>query len=172
MTAELGSAFTEAMSRLVSGVAVVCARQPDGAPCGLLVSSICSYSVRPPSILVAIAQTSRTYRALTSATEFGAHLLGSGDAGLAAAFAGRGDDKFAGLAWAWDGAVPRLLNVPIYLRCAAQRFFFHGDHAILIGEVTGCCAEPGEPLVYFRRRLDWELAAATRASLENDASLR
>lgn len=155
--APLTEIFTEAMARLVSGVAVVTARRLDGAPCGLLVSSICSYSVRPPSVLVSIGRQSRSYLALSANTSFGVHLLSSADGPVARVFAGHGDDKFAGLAWGWDGPVPRLDDVPVYLNCARRRVFEHGDHAIFIGEVTGGEISPGDPLIYYRRALDWRL---------------
>ncbi|WP_329569078.1 flavin reductase family protein [Kitasatospora sp. NBC_01266] len=155
---ELAGQFTEAMSRLVSGVAVVSARRADGRPCGLLVSSICSYSVRPPSVLLALSRSSRTGRELGPGRAFGVHLLGHTDAGLAEVFAGSGEDKFAAPPWEWDGAVPRLLGVPVYLRCVARRVFEHGDHAILVGEAADCVLDDGEPLIYFRRRLNWRIA--------------
>lgn len=154
----LGAAFTEAMSRLVSGVAVVGARGPDGKPCGMLVTSLCSYSVRPPSILFTVAHGSRTGTALSATGQFSAHLLGNAEGPVAQVFAGQGADKFRGLDWSWDGAVPRLADSPVYLRCSVGRMFRHGDHSVVIGEVTDCRSGPGEPLVYFRRRLDWELA--------------
>ncbi|MFB7468782.1 flavin reductase family protein [Streptomyces sp. NPDC056224] len=156
---ESAGLFTEAMSRLVSGVAVVSARRADGRPCGLLVSSVCSYSVRPPSVLVALARSSRTCRELDPrpGTAFGVHLLGAGDTDLAAVFAGGAEDKLTGVRWSWDDRVPRLLGVPVYLNCRAGAVFPHGDHVILVGEVGECVLGEGEPLVYFRRRLDWRL---------------
>ncbi|WP_157756985.1 flavin reductase family protein [Plantactinospora sp. KBS50] len=150
--------FTEAMARLASGVAVVTSRHRGGAPCGLLVSSICSYSVRPPSVLVSIGRESRSYPALLGQADFGVHLLGSGDGPIARVFASRGEDKFAGLDWAWDDSVPRLENdVLVYLRCVRRRVFEHADHAIVIGEVADGQISHGEPLVYYRRALDWRL---------------
>lgn len=53
--------------------------------------------------------------------------------------------------------MPRLLGVPVYLNCRAGAVFTHGDHVILVGEVGECVLNEGEPLVYFRRRLDWRL---------------
>lgn len=152
--------FTEAMARLVSGVAVVTVRRPDGTPGGLLVSSICSYSVRPPSLLMSIDRKSRSYRALLSEAEFGVHLLGAEDCQVARVFAGRGDDKFAGLDWVWEETVPRLHAMPVYLRCLRRRVFEHGDHAVVIGEVARGGLADGEPLVYYRRALDWRLTSA------------
>jgi flavin reductase ActVB len=149
--------FKEAMARLVSGVAVITARRADGMPCGLLVTSICSYSVRPPSVLVSVAQETRTYRALADCAEFGTHLLGTDHADLAGVFAGRGDDKFTHVPWSWDDDVPRLHDVPVYLHCTARRLFHHGDHAIVIGEVSDGQLRPTEPLIYYRRRLNWRI---------------
>jgi flavin reductase (DIM6/NTAB) family NADH-FMN oxidoreductase RutF len=152
--------FTEAMARLVSGVAVVTVRRPDGTPGGLLVSSVCSYSVRPPSLLMSIGRESRSYRALLDAAEFGVHLLGAADCQVARVFAGRSDDKFAGLAWSWEETVPRLHATPVYLRCLRRRVFEHGDHAVVIGEVARGGLADGEPLVYYRRTLGWRLTSA------------
>lgn len=36
---------------------------------------------------------------------------------MAAAFASRSEDKFTNLIWSWDGMVPRLAGVPVYLLC-------------------------------------------------------
>ncbi|RKT06662.1 flavin reductase (DIM6/NTAB) family NADH-FMN oxidoreductase RutF [Streptomyces sp. 3211.6] len=152
--------FTEAMARLVSGVAVVSARRADGSPCGLLVSSVSSYSVAPPSVMLALSRDSRTYRAMEArvGTPFGVHLLGSADEALARVFAGRGEDKFAGVAWDWDEGRPRIAGVPVYLGCRAAAVFPHGDHVVLLGEVADCTVRDATPLVHYRRRLDWHLA--------------
>ncbi|MGW7006543.1 flavin reductase family protein [Streptomyces sp. NPDC054933] len=151
--------FTDAMSSLVSGVAAVTTRTVSGDPCGLLVSSICSYSAAPPSVLVAVDRSARSYDALVRAAEFGVHLLGAAQQDAARVFASRSDDKFGGQDWDWDGPVPRLADSLVYLRCATSRIVEHGDHAVLIGEVASCRTAPGEPLVYFRRALNWRLNA-------------
>lgn len=156
--------FTEAMSRLVSGVAVVSARRNDGRPCGLLVSSVCSYSAAPPSVLVALARSSRTCQELAAGPGafFGVHLLARAHSALARTFAGSSEDKFADVLWEWDGQVPRLAGVPVYAKCRAGVLLPHGDHVIVVGEVVDCSVAEGEPLVYFRRRLDWSLGEPAR----------
>ncbi|MFG2139935.1 flavin reductase family protein [Streptomyces sp. NPDC048650] len=151
--------FLDAMSSLASGVAVVTAADRLGDPCGLLVSSLCSYSASPPSVLLAVDQRSRSYAPLLAAEEFAVHLLHASQSEVASVFAGRGDHKFAAQDWAWDGPVPRLGGALVYLRCARAKAVEHGDHAILVGNVIGCDVSPGEPLVYFRRSLAWRLAA-------------
>lgn len=155
--AELAAEFSGAMAAVVSGLAVVTARGPDGRPCGLLVSSLCSYSLRPPSVLVAIDRSARSYLSLVECAEFGVHLLGQDEGGLADVFAGRGNDKFAGLPWHWAGTVPLLDATAGHLHCRTDRVFHHGDHAILIGVVTRVRPPTGPPLVHYRRRHHWRL---------------
>lgn len=153
----LTATFAEAMSRLASGLAVVTARRVDGSPCGLLVSAVCSYSADPPSLLISIGRSTRSYWTLVDCTEFGVHLLGNTQWLIAKAFAGRSTDKFADLAWNWDDDVPRLADVPVYLRCVRRRVINEGDHAIVIGDLIDADVQDGRPLVYYRRQLDWTL---------------
>lgn len=149
--------FTEVMSRLASGLAVLTVRNGAGSPCGLLVSSLASYSTRPPSVLVSVARTSRSWPWLVEGAVFGAHLLGGAEEGTARTFAGHAADKFAQVGWDWDDGVPRLRHSPVYLRCAVSATFHHGDHTVVIGEVTAGRAEDADPLVYYRRAFDWRL---------------
>ncbi len=149
--------FADAMTRLACSLAVVTARCVAGEPRGLLVSSFCSYSAQPPSVLVGIGQSSRSYPTLIECAEFGLHVLGHAHRHVAEVFASRENDKFAGLSWSWDGPVPRLDTVPVYLRCTVARVFHHGDHVVVIGDVTRADLSAGDPLVYHRRRYDWRL---------------
>jgi flavin reductase ActVB len=151
--------FHEAMSSLASGVAVVTARRPDGHPCGLAVTSVTSYSARPPSLLVSIAHVSRCHEALAGCERFGVHILRSDEIELAHVFAGRGEDKFGGVDWDWDGEVPELRGTLAYLRCRRSAAFERYDHTVLIGDLEGGRLEEGEPLLYARRRMDWLLRA-------------
>lgn len=150
--------FLDVMSEHATSVAVVSARRADGTPGGLLVSSLCSYSARPPSLLVAVDAASRSYPMMVACRGFGVHLLGDGDAALARTFASRSPDKFAGLDWRWDDDVPRIGGVNAYLRCRVTAVFPHGDHAVVIGEVDEMATAPGPPLVHYRRRLGWTLS--------------
>ncbi|SDW76368.1 flavin reductase ActVB/3-hydroxy-9,10-secoandrosta-1,3,5(10)-triene-9,17-dione monooxygenase reductase component [Amycolatopsis xylanica] len=158
LDSSLRELFTEAMSRLVTGLAVVTARGADGRPCGLLVSSLCSYSADPPSLLVSIARSTRSYAALMDRERFGVHLLGAGHETVARTFAGRGGDKFADLQWHWHRGTPRLAGVPVYLCCAVRRVIHEGDHAILVADIRDGDLAPGRPLTYYRRRFDWRLS--------------
>jgi flavin reductase (DIM6/NTAB) family NADH-FMN oxidoreductase RutF len=149
--------FAEAMASLASGVAVITARRADGLPCGLAATSVSSYSAHPPSLLVSISHGSRCHDALSGCARFGVHILRADELELAREFAGKGDDKFAGLDWAWDGEVPELRGTLAYLRCRRAANFACYDHTVLIGDLEGGRLQPGEPLLYARRRMDWLL---------------
>jgi flavin reductase (DIM6/NTAB) family NADH-FMN oxidoreductase RutF len=154
---EVSDLFKDAMSSLASGVAVLTARRPDGNPCGLAATSVASYSAHPPSLLASVAHSSRCHSALTGSEQFGVHILRADEADMAEVFAGKGDDKFAGLDWRWDGAVPQLTGTIAYLRCRRSANFERYDHTILIGDIESGRFQHGEPLLYARRRMDWLL---------------
>jgi flavin reductase (DIM6/NTAB) family NADH-FMN oxidoreductase RutF len=149
--------FREAMAGLAAGVAVVTARRPDGAPCGLVATSVSSFSASPPSMLVSVAHSSRCHAALTEGEGFGVHVLAADQEPLARVFAGLGDDKFAGLDWEWDDNVPHVAGALSYLRCRRSAVFELYDHTLLVGDVTGCATGSGEPLVYMARSMGWRL---------------
>lgn len=146
-----GVRFGAVMADLPSGVAVVTARGA-GEPKGLLVTSLTAYSAAPPSLLVSIAHASRSHDTLAAASGFGVHVLRRGQDGVAARFAGRDEDKFAGLAWTWDHEVPQLEGPLAYLRCETSASFAHLDHTILIGTIVDVHHDAkAEPMLYLRR---------------------
>jgi flavin reductase (DIM6/NTAB) family NADH-FMN oxidoreductase RutF len=153
--------FREAMAGLCAGVAVVTARRPDGKPCGLAATSVSSLSANPPSILVSVNHSSRCHDALTEGSHFGVHLLSAPQEPIAREFAGRGDDKFAGIDWSWDDGVPRIEGALAYLRCARGAVFEVYDHTLVVGDVTGGALAPGAPLIYMSRSMGWRLEPAS-----------
>ena len=150
--------FREAMAGLASGVAVVTARRPsDEHPCGLVATSVSSFSASPPSVLVSVAHASRCHHALVESDAFGVHVLAAGQEQIAHVFADRGDDKFAGIDWSWDDCVPRIAGALSYLRCTRSALFELYDHSLLVGDVAGGSLGGGDPLVYMGRSMAWRL---------------
>jgi flavin reductase (DIM6/NTAB) family NADH-FMN oxidoreductase RutF len=151
--------WREAMAQLCSGVAVITARRRDGDPCGLVATSVSSFSESPPSVLVSVDHGSRCHGALVEGNCFGVHVLSAEQEPLARVFADRGDDKFAGIDWTWDDGVARIDGALSYLRCRRSALFELYDHSLLVGDVTGGSLTPGEPLVWMRRSMGWRLCA-------------
>jgi flavin reductase (DIM6/NTAB) family NADH-FMN oxidoreductase RutF len=162
VSADIDDVFRNAMASLASGVAILTSPREDGAPCGLVATSLAAYSAAPPSVLISIGHASRCYHALADGEQFGVHLLRAGQEELAAVFADASiEDKFDRVTWAWDGDVPKLApDASIaYLRCRRAARFDLYDHTILIGDVVGGEHYGGEPLVYLDRRIGWRLSA-------------
>jgi flavin reductase (DIM6/NTAB) family NADH-FMN oxidoreductase RutF len=136
---------------------VITARRDDGQPCGLVATSVSSFSAAPPSVLVSVDHSSRCHRALVDGDTFGVHVLAAEQEPLARVFAGKGEDKFAGVDWSWDDGVARIEGTLAYLRCSRGALFELYDHSLLVGDVTGGSLTPGEPLVYMSRRFGWRL---------------
>ena len=157
MSERVAALFRESMASLASGVAVVTACREPGVPCGLAATSVASYSAEPPSLLASIAHRSRCHGALLRSERFGVHLLAAEQEPLARVFAGRGDDKFAGVAWGWDEEVPRIDGAVAYLRCRRAEVFERYDHSILVGDVESGYFGGGDPLVYLARSMSWRL---------------
>jgi len=145
------------MASLASGVAVLTARRADGHPCGLAATSVSSYSAHPPSLLLSVAHSSRCHDALVRGELFGVHILRADESDIAHVFAGKGDDKFGGLDWRWDGDVPELRGTIAYLRCRRAATFERYDHTVIVGDLEAGRIDEGEPLLYARRRMDWLL---------------
>ncbi len=167
------SVFRDAMASLASGVAVLTVRRDDGTPCGLVATSLLAYSLAPPSVLISIGHASRCYPALADGELFGVHLLAAGHDELARVFADANvDDKFSGVAWEWDGEVPKLPDdvCVAHLMCRRAARFDLYDHTILIGNVEAGRHIGGEPLVYFDRTMGWRFA--TRPPVEGLRDLK
>jgi flavin reductase (DIM6/NTAB) family NADH-FMN oxidoreductase RutF len=156
---DLHELFRDAMSSLCSGVAVITARREDGAPCGLVATSVSSFSAAPPSVLVSVDHSSRCHHALVEGETFGVHVLSADQEPLARVFASKVDDKFEGIDWSWDDDVARIDGCLAYLRCRRSALFELYDHSLLVGDVTAASLRPGDPLVYMARRFGWQLVS-------------
>src|SRR3954465_2533809 len=109
MPADAEAVFRDAMASLVSGVAVLTGSRDDGAPCGLVATSLAAYSLHPPSALVSIGHPSRCHEALADGASFGIHLLASDQEPVARVFADpQTESKFDGVDWGWDGEGPAI----------------------------------------------------------------
>ena len=159
--ATVAELFRDAMAGLCSGVAVLTTRRADASPCGLVATSVSAFSAAPPSVLTSIGHTSRCHHALAECEHFGVHILRADQERLAHVFSSLVEDKFDGVEWAWDADVPELGGAIAYLRCRRAALFELYDHSILIGDVIGGRRDPGEPLVYLDRRMDWRLEPAS-----------
>ena len=147
--------FRDAMRRTASGVAVLASDGPAGRV-GLTVSTLCSLSLEPPSVIACVHRGSTALPAILENGVFTANVLCHGQAGVAEAFAGQAaawrDDRFRSAAWsALATGAPALEGALATFDCRVSTTFEFGSHTIVIGEVVDVTLGGDEPLVYSDR---------------------
>jgi flavin reductase (DIM6/NTAB) family NADH-FMN oxidoreductase RutF len=147
--------FREAMRRMASGVSVV---TTDGAAgrFGVTVSSMCSLSLEPPSVLACVHHKSPALQAIIDNGVFCANVLCVEQSRVSDSFAGRliemKDNKFACAEWdALATGSPVLRDALIAFDCRLSREVEFGSHRILMGTVVDLIARDGNPLIYADR---------------------
>lgn len=141
--------FRNALGRFATGVTVVTARDADGTPLGLTVSSFNSVSIDPPLILWSLEKRSTTLPAFEQASHFAVNVLGADQMDLSNLFAGRAEDKFSGLDCpAGEGGAPLLPGCVATFQCRNWAQYDGGDHVILLGEVIAFERTPGAALLF------------------------
>lgn len=147
--------FREAMGRTASGVTVV-TTDGEAGRAGVTVSSLCSLSMEPPSVLFCLHRDSRTLPILTANGVFAANILSHHQHRVADSFAGLipelKDDRFG--AGEWDKLVtgaPVLRGALCRFDCRVASIFSFGSHHIVAGEVLELESHAHEPLVYSGR---------------------
>lgn len=147
--------FRQAMGLTASGVTVVTS---DGAAgrVGVTVSSLCSLSLEPPSILFCLHKNSRSLGAMRENGVFAANILAQGQQRVADSFAGLipelKEDRFA--AGEWDQlttGAPILRGALCRFDCRIASVFDFGSHHIIAGEVVALESHSRDPLIYSDR---------------------
>jgi flavin reductase (DIM6/NTAB) family NADH-FMN oxidoreductase RutF len=137
----LAGSFREVMAGVCTPVAVVTALTGE-RPHGTTVSAFASLSLAPPMVTVALDRGSELLRRLAVDSGFGVNVLGSAQAALAGAFARKGSDKFAGVAWEEDTGAPRLAGCPGWLAC---RIAGLSTGVTTSSSWAGCCVPRPSP---------------------------
>lgn len=150
-------AYKDALAAWTSGICIV-TTEAGGKRAGLTVSSFCSVSLRPPTVLVSVERQGQT-RALVQASQiFAINILRAEQRALGERFAGlQGDiDRFTGAAWRTGKATdaPLLVAALAWLECRVLQQHEVGEHTVLIGLVLAASVNDGVglPLAYHRRQ--------------------
>lgn len=143
--------FRAVLGRFASGVTVVTARDEQGTPHGMTVSAFSSLSLDPPLVLVCVANDATMAPLLARTDAFSVNILSEGQEAVSRRFAGKLDDRFAGIGY-HDGELgaPVLEEVLAWMQCRIINRHEAGDHTILVGQVEQAGASEGKPLLYYR----------------------
>ena len=133
-----------------TGVTIVTARTPAGALIGLTANSFNSLSLSPPLVLWSLSQAAGSMPALSTGSHYAINVLAADQKELAERFAGRRDDRWAGVAHT-EGAsgAPLITGAAASFECFNRSRYEEGDHVIFVGEVERCSHRPGAaPLLF------------------------
>ncbi len=148
-----GDDLREALARLANTVAIV-ACWHEGAPRGLLVSSLVGLSLEPPRLLFCVRKLTPAHEALVRAKTCGISILRSDQDDEARRFShtSRARERFSSPQWKLRHGEPPLYSSAL-ARISAEldQIIDAGSHSIIIVHARAVAAEPGSPLLYVNR---------------------
>ncbi|NED83405.1 flavin reductase family protein [Streptomyces sp. SID11233] len=146
------------MSHFPTGVAILTAVDHAGMPRGMTISSLCSVSLEPPTLLVCLRSGSPTLEAVLDSGRFAVNLLHGAARPAAALFASGAPDRFDRVHWEHDSADPEAGGPHLFedahaiADCQVGQRHSSGDHLVVVARVLRVTQFPGRPeLVYGRR---------------------
>lgn len=161
--------FRDMMSCFPTGVSVVTAADPDGHPHGATCSALASVTLDPPTLLVCLGVGGRTLDAIALSGEFAVNLLHADARAVAQVFATSCRDRFATVPWRplLRTGLPHLHRHALAVgACSVTQLIVVGDHAVVLGRVTGVHRAPGSPLLYGMRGFaSWQVVTDDRQPL-------
>ncbi|HXM40761.1 MAG TPA: flavin reductase family protein [Bryobacteraceae bacterium] len=142
--------FRRICGKFASGITVVTVQDANGAAHGMTANSFTSVSLVPPLVLVCVDRSAIILEHFHISSHFGINILSASQRQLSDQFAGRGYDRFQGVAWyAGQTGVPLLPDVLATLECSRWKVVTAGDHDLVIGEVLHANCQDGDPLVFY-----------------------
>lgn len=147
--------FKDAMRNLAGAVSVITVGVGESRT-GFTATSVSSFSVEPPTILVSLNRESSSWPALRDAKSFAVNILADSQSAIADRFAGRGgikgNDRYVG--WEWnrlDSGTLGLKSAVAVIDCDLDEAIERHSHAIVLGRVRSVELTVGlEPLLYWR----------------------
>jgi 3-hydroxy-9,10-secoandrosta-1,3,5(10)-triene-9,17-dione monooxygenase reductase component len=146
--------FRRVLGHYPTGVTVVAAHGEQGTA-GVAIGSFFSVSLDPPLIGFCVGKSSASWASIEPIGHFVVNVLSEEQGELSNVFAGKSEDKFAGVAWS-PGPVhgsPRIEGALAHIDCSLEAKLDGGDHFIVLGRVHALDvnADPDlGPLLFFK----------------------
>ena len=156
-------ALRNTMGAFPTGVTVITTTTEGTTPVGLTVSSFTSVSLKPPLLLVCVARTAGSLPAFRVGKHMAVNVLGRDQESVARLFAGRSEDRFAGLDYSSSAnGSPLLAGTSAWVSGFVERIYDAGDHVILLTHIEEMQRNDKSPLLYHSGTMhDWNEAALT-----------
>ncbi len=152
-----GREFRRVLGHYPTGVTIVTAACESG-PEGMTIGSFTSVSLDPPMVSFCAGHDSDSWTRMREAGGFCVNVLGARQADLSTVFAGKSEDRFAGVATRVEATgAPVIEGCLAWIDCVAHNVYSVGDHDIVVGRVValdtaaaGAAGSPPAPLVFFQ----------------------
>lgn len=143
----------DAMATFATGVTIITARDADGKPVGLTVSSFSSVSLTPPLVMWCLGNASSCRAGFDHHAFFAVHILAADQQALAMQFAGAPAQRFEGVSFETNArGLPILQGCLAVIECERYQTMEGGDHQIYMGHVLATHGvSAGPALVYHQR---------------------
>jgi flavin reductase len=157
--------FKEGMRRLSACVSLITVAEPAGRN-GMTGTAVCSVSVEPPILLVAVNRSASIHDQIMAGKRFGVNILRPRHRMLADRFSSgaSGEARFGTGRWT-EGAtgVPILEDALASFVCKVVRVVGVGTHNIFFGRVVDVHVADGSPLMYGGGQYEITLPTAPQA---------
>jgi flavin reductase len=157
--------FKEGMRRLSSSVSLITVADAAGRN-GMTGTAVCSVSVEPPILLVAVNCSASIHDQIVAGRRFGVNILRPRHRALADRFSSgaSGEARFGAGQWL-EGAlgVPLLEDALASFVCKVVKSVAVGTHNIFFGRVVDLRAANGSPLLYGGGQYEITLPTAPHA---------
>ncbi len=148
--------FRHVLGHYPTGVTVVTAITPGGAPVGMVIGSFTSVSLTPPLIAFWPGRSSTTWPQIMAGGAFCVNILSGRQQGLCRDFSAKAPGRFGRHRWRRaSSGNPILAGVLAWIDCDIADVRITGDHYLVLGRVQELGTEntPAVPLVFFQGRL-------------------
>ena len=128
--------YRRVMGQFPTGVTVVAA-ESEGRPVGLAIGSFFSISLDPPLVGFCVGKSSYSWPLIEAAGSFGISVLAEDQHETSNQFAGKAEDKFAGIHWDPSAVTcsPMIRGAVAHIDCTLEAVHPGGDHVIVVGRV-------------------------------------
>ncbi len=141
-------AFRSVMRQLAGCVTVI-STEDAGSLYGFTATAVCSVCAEPPTILIAVNRTARTYPHIDRKGAYAVNILADGQKHIAEHFAGKKDNQFDTVEHTIGAmGIPLITGAAAHLECNVEQKISIGTHTLFVGRVIGSGADALKPLIY------------------------
>lgn len=144
--------FKQVMRRFAANVNVITSTDGEHTN-GMTATAVCSVTADPPSALIIVNQSNRSYPLIDKTKVFAVNVLSAEQQEVANHFASKAQDPFAlvGHTVGQTGC-PLITGADAHLECVVINQVDVGTHTIFIGKIVATEAATGQPLLYHAGR--------------------